>query len=247
MKKPSPQGLIKAGDMPFLEGLLPPSAATSAQQALIEAAMALREQPDDIELAFMARQLVQCTLPHTNPGQVPRWLRRNGHSVLIVQPGWDARTDTSIGYPYGSIPRLILFWLNTVAVQTKSRRIELGRSLSEFMRQLGLDPSRGGARSDSRRMKDQMQRLFRARISFESSEQLPQGDLDRWLDMQVAPRGQLWWDHKQPLQDDLFESWIELGGYEPWISTACRSRHGQSFAEIPRISDPAQRHRNRAV
>jgi hypothetical protein len=138
-------------------------------------------------------------------------LCRNGHSSLIIQPGWDSKKDASIGYPYGTIPRLVLFWLNKEAVQTKSRRIELGNSLAQFMRQLGLDPSRGGKRSDSQRLKDQMQRLFRARISFDTTEDIAGGDLERWLDMQVAPKGQLWWDHKQPLQDDLFHSFIELG------------------------------------
>jgi hypothetical protein len=33
-----------------------------------------------------------------------------------------------IGYPFGSIPRLLLFWITTEAVQTKVRRLELGKS-----------------------------------------------------------------------------------------------------------------------
>lgn len=213
-RKAPPQGLVRADAIGLFKDLLPsvvPPPATRAQQALVEAGEAIQDAPDDAELAFLARQLVQCTLPHANPGDVPRWLRRNGHLSLIIQPGWDARKDCSIGYPYGTIPRLLLFWLNKEAVQTKSRRIELGRSLAQFMRQLGLDPSRGGKRSDAHRMKDQMQRLFRARISFDSTAPVPGGELDRWIDMPVAPKGQLWWDHKQPLQDDLFASWIELG------------------------------------
>jgi hypothetical protein len=35
---------------------------------------AIRKQPDAVERAFMAGQLVQRTLPHTNPGDVPRWM-----------------------------------------------------------------------------------------------------------------------------------------------------------------------------
>lgn len=127
---------------------------TRSQQKFMDAAEDINQNPDAVELAFMARQLVQCTLPHTNPGDVARWLRRNGNLTLTVQPGWDSKADASIGYPYGTLPRLLLFWLNKEAVQTKSRRIELGRSLAEFMRQLGLDPSRGGTRSDFNRLKD---------------------------------------------------------------------------------------------
>jgi hypothetical protein len=33
----------------------------------------------------------------------------------------------------------------------------------------------------------------------------------RWLDMQVAPDGELWWDPKQPEQSVFWGSWIELG------------------------------------
>lgn len=211
MKKRNPKPLSKAGETPFMQNLLKDLAPTKAQQNLIDASVEIIQNPDEIDIAFMTRQLVQCTLPHTNPGDVPRWLRRNGSLSLVIQPGWDSKGDCSIGYPYGTIPRLLLFWLNTEAVQTRSRRIELGRSLAQFMRHLGLDPSRGGKRSDAFRLKDQMTRLFRARISFDQAVEDDRGSGGRWLDMQVAPKGDIWWDHKKPLQDDLWESWIELG------------------------------------
>jgi hypothetical protein len=35
--------------------------------------------------------------------------------------------------------------------------------------------------------------------------------LQRWLDMQVAPEGEYWWDVKRPEQAALWGSWIELG------------------------------------
>ena len=96
----------------------------------------------------MARQLVQCTLPHTDPGNVPLWKRSCGEMTLAIQPGIDIDTEKSIGYPYGTVPRLLLFWIITEAVQTKNRRIVLGRSLAEFMRALGFNPNGGGKRSD---------------------------------------------------------------------------------------------------
>src|ERR1700722_2077293 len=83
---------------------------TTSQERLLEAATAIRLDPDAVERAYMARQLVQCTLPHTNPGNVERWLRRNGNTALVIQAGWDTRKDRSIGYPYGTLPRLLLFW-----------------------------------------------------------------------------------------------------------------------------------------
>ena len=41
--------------------------------------------------------------------------------------------------PYGNLPRLILAWICTEAVRTQSREIVLGRSLSKFMRALGIN------------------------------------------------------------------------------------------------------------
>lgn len=179
---------------------------------LLDAAQEIRSEPDAAEAAFMARQLVQCTLPHANPGNIPLWRRTNGNLTLGIQPGYDLKTGTLIGYPYGSIPRLLLFWITTEAVQTKTRRLELGKSLSAFMREIGLDPNTGrGKRGDAPRLREQMRRLFAAHISFEQT--LEENNLkgERWLHMHVAPKGELWWDPKQPLQDNLWGSWIELG------------------------------------
>ena len=45
-------------------------------------------------------------------------------------PGINLNTEKSYGYPYGTIPRLLLFWMTTEATRTKSRRLELGNSLA---------------------------------------------------------------------------------------------------------------------
>jgi hypothetical protein len=57
-----------------------------------------------------------------------------------------------------------------------------------------------------------MNRLFRAKISFDVAQEASNGDHGSvWLDMQVAPKGELWWSHRTPNQDTLWQSWIELG------------------------------------
>ena len=198
-----------------------PKPATRAQIKLVDAAVEIgmeRPRPDDA--AYMARELVQCTLPHRNPGDVPLWKRTNGNLTLGIQPGMNMRTGESYGYPFGTIPRLLLFWVTTEAVKTKSRRLELSNSLAGFMRELGLVPNRGGPRSDARRLREQMDRLFQARISFQreitravkvKGGSIQQQHGQAWLNMEVAPRGELWWDAKDPEQPALWGSWIELG------------------------------------
>lgn len=167
----------------------------------------IRMSPDKTNAAFMARQFIQATLPHKNPGEVPIWSRTNGALTLSIKPGIDTKKKTSIGYPYGTLPRLLLFWITTEAVRTNNPRIELGESLSNFLKKLGLDSSRGGKRSDARRLREQMIRLFQSTISFDQST----NGKKSWFNMQVAPKGELWWDEKKPQQSSLWGSWIQLG------------------------------------
>jgi hypothetical protein len=168
---------------------------------------ALPNEVDEIERAYMARQLVQCTLPHSDPGNIPVWKRQNGHFVLSILPARDTETGRTIGYPYGSLPRLLLFWIVSEAVRTQSRRLELGDNLADFMRQLGLHPKGRGKRSDAKRLAQQGERLFRCLISFTAT--IP--GAKRWKDMQIAPEGELWWDTKLPAHSSFWNSWIELG------------------------------------
>jgi hypothetical protein len=204
--------LTRIGDVPLLKRMVRDFAPTPARLKLVEAAAEIMERPDAAEAAFLARQLVQCTLPHSDPGNVEAWQRRSGNLTLVIQRGWDDEKETPIGYPYGCLPRLLLFWVTTEAVRTKQRRLELGRSLAAFMRQVGLNPDTGtGKRSDARRLKNQMTRLFASRISFRQT--LEDGDRQgkRYLNMDVAPKGEYWWDVRRPEQGTLWESWIELG------------------------------------
>lgn len=153
----------------------------------------------------MARQLVQATLPHRNPGDdVHVWTRTNGNLTLSVQPGIEK--GKSLGLPYGSIPRLLLFWITTEAIRTQNRRLDLGNTLTDFLEQLDLNRT-GGKRGDITRLRRQMKRLFMSRISFEYTDD----HADRWLSMEVAPEGELWWDYRDPQKGSLFDSWIELG------------------------------------
>ena len=191
---------------------------TRAQSKLIDASVLIfGEQATKKDAAFIARELVQVSLPHSNPGNVPAWQRRNGNTTLVIQSGWNADKGESYGYPYGTIPRLLLFWITTEAIRNKGRgcenprRLELGQTLSGFMAELGLDPNRGGKRSDAKRLRDQMNRLFQGKFSFHKHQQDKSRDGHAWLNMEVAPEGELWWSMKDSQQTPLWGSWIELG------------------------------------
>lgn len=121
------------------------------------------------ELTFWPRSLLQVTLPHSDPGDVPVWGRRSGDFYLTVEPGHAldrAGKAQSFGYPYGSIPRLVCAYFNSQVKRQKSKRIDLGPSLADFMEQLGLGPyMTGGANGSITRLKRQVLALANARIA----------------------------------------------------------------------------------
>ena len=155
----------------------------------------------DADLGFMARLLTLCSLPRTNPGKRTQYIRRNGPYTLVMS------AITLNKLPYGTIPRLLLAWLCTEAVRTQSRELALGRSLSEFMRSLGINSDSGGPRGEQTRLRNQMNRLFGCSVSliYEGKS----GNASR--SSFVADRTEFWWDTKRPDERTLWESKIRLG------------------------------------
>ena len=146
----------------------------------------------------MARLLALCSLPRTDPGSQLRYIRRNGPYTLYMTAGGGKRL------PYGNLPRLLLAWVCSEAVRTQSRELVLGRSLSEFMRSVGVYDDGGAVR---RRLRNQMQRLFRSHMELVYQD----AHGERFVNSAIADRGEFWWDTKHPDQPSLWESKIELG------------------------------------
>jgi hypothetical protein len=163
------------------------------------------------DIAFMNKSLVQANLPHSKP-QSDVWVRENGNYSLVVQAGVDKK-GKSYGLPYGTKPRLALLYLITKAVKTKSRIIDLGATLTDFMREIGLNPDNGtGKRSDAKQLTEQMTRLFNARFSFTETLTDQKGNMgERRLNMQVATKSELWWNVDNTEQGSIFNNWLELG------------------------------------
>jgi hypothetical protein len=184
---------------------------TKRQKREAEAAQEIyKTDPTKADLAYIAREFILCTLPHSDPGNVLAWSRTNGNLTLGIVSGVNAKTGKPYGVPYGIIPRLILVWMVTEIVRTKSRRLELGNRLADFLLTLGLDPSRGGERSDARRTREQMERLFNSTMSFHASLKSEGRSGYARENIQVAPLAVFWWSDKDPEQAALFGSYIEV-------------------------------------
>ena len=96
-------GLTRVGDFELLKGLAT-QPITKQESGILSAAVEVRDQPNDEDLTYMARELVQCTLPHSDPGEVPFWKRTNGNLTLSIVSDYDPQTGELVGYPFGSIP-----------------------------------------------------------------------------------------------------------------------------------------------
>jgi len=149
-------------------------------------------------IGFMARMLVQATMPHKKTDEL-HFSRQNGnfHLAMTSFPG--------TGLPYGSLPRLLLAWLTTEAVRTKERELILGDSLSDFMRQLGLVPT-GGRWGSITRIKEQTNRLFSASMQC----RVETGEHTAIKNYSVASEAFIWWQPQSPGQQSLWRSTVTL-------------------------------------
>ena len=153
------------------------------------------------DTGFMARLMMLCSLPRTNPGTQLQYKRVNGPYTLIMT------AVGQTGLPFGNLSRLLLAWVCTEAVRTQSRELFLGASLSGFMRKLGMTPIGGGNRGDRTRLRNQMRRLFNAHIQLAYEDERVSASVNS----PVASRTGFWWSERTPGERLEWGSKIELG------------------------------------
>ena len=151
----------------------------------------------DPDRGFMARLMALCSLPRTNPGSRKEYVRRNGPYTLVMSAGGLNKL------PFGNLPRLLLAWVCTEAVRTGSRELVLGKSLSKFMRTLGVYSSAGGV---ANRLRNQMDRLFSSTVQLIYEDERGKATVNSL----IADSTAFWWNTKRPEESTLWESKIEL-------------------------------------
>ena len=117
-------------------------------------------------IGFLYSGWCQSALPHKRIADDQPWLVQHDRMSLLVEPGRRIEsnaTTTLIGVPYGSRARLILIYLQSEAMRTQSREIELGRSLRHWFGRMGINA--GG--KDIRIVRDQAERISRCKMSFQ--------------------------------------------------------------------------------
>jgi len=134
-------------------------AVTKHERMVIEAAYQVLS--DDAEkMGFTYSGFALTSLPH-KPQPELVW-RREGHKLtMLVESGRD-RAGKPLGLPYGSYARFILLFLQSEAIRTGSREVELGRSMRVWLGTMGL--SIGG--TTYRLVNEQARRISGCSLTF---------------------------------------------------------------------------------
>ena len=152
----------------------------------------------DPDRGFMARTMALCSLPRSNPGNRTQYKRVNGPYTLVMSAAGINKL------PFGNLPRLILAWICTEVVRTRSREVVLGKSLADFMRSLDVYSSSGGKYT---RLRNQMKRLFGCSVSMTYKDE--HGEVA--VNSLIADRTAFWWNERKPDAPSLWDSKIYLG------------------------------------
>jgi len=162
---------------------------------------------------FQHSVLCQTFLPYRNPGNdVKIWQQRQGNVSLAVQANHALNPETGqfefMGLPYGTKARLILAHINSQAIKTQSRMIDVEDSMTAFIKTIGLN-------TDGRtikEVKEQLRRLTTSVISLGYSD----GQKGMQIDLKIVKAFDLWfpkdekqrifWSSTVQLTEDYFNS-----------------------------------------
>ena len=137
-------------------------AATRHERQVVEAAYQVLSEEAD-KLGFTYSGFALTCLPH-KPQAETVWRREGYNLTMLLQAGVD-RNGGTLGVPYGSYARFILLFLQSQAVKTQSRDIELGRSMRVWLSNMGL--SIGG--TTYRLVSEQARRISGCTLTFYAS------------------------------------------------------------------------------
>ena len=133
--------------------------ADRIERQCVETAFAVLSDEDQ-RVGIMHAGFAMTALPHKGADDRV-WVRQGGNIRLRIESGVDV-DDRSVGLPFGAIARMILLYLQTEAVKTRSREVELGRSMNHWLGTMGID--NGG--KTYRLVREQSKRLSLCRLTF---------------------------------------------------------------------------------
>jgi len=145
------------------------------KKALVDiAAQVLSDDEGKIGISYSGFCLTG--LPHKALPDDAVWEKRGHRVTLLVAPGQlpgRGGKTAYVGVPYGARARMILLYLQTQAIRTGSREVELGRSMRDWLGRMGL--SWGG--NTGRALREQAARIAACNLRFSWEG----NDADGWV------------------------------------------------------------------
>lgn len=133
--------------------------ADKLERQSVETAFAVMSDEHQ-RVGIMHAGFAMTALPHKAIDEAI-WVRQGGSIKLRIESGRDI-TDRLVGLPFGAIARVILLYLQSEAIRTRSREVELGRSMNHWLTTMGID--NGG--KTYRLVREQSRRLSLCRLTF---------------------------------------------------------------------------------
>lgn len=199
--------------------------------ALLDPACLLDEM-DAERPEFVHAVLCQVGLPRSRV-EGRSFERHSGNASMLLEagryPGLNGRWEEA-PLPYGTKPRLVMFHICSEVVRTKRPEVDLGGSMREFLRRVGI--TFGGPEVE--RFKNQMRALaaMRMALSYQTADKIiavktdPIRRFDAWLPHDHR-QGQLWPD-ELVVDDEFMRTLLEHA--VPLDGVALRALSGSALA-----------------
>jgi hypothetical protein len=139
------------------------SGLTRQQWRLAIAGDQIRQEPPD-RADFLHTVMCQVGLPRRRT-EARTFERHSGHISILLEAGrlWNGTEWIEQPLPYGTTPRLVMVHLSSEAIRTRSRNVEIGDSIRQFLTMLGM-PTTGGERGGYTIFRKQMEALAACRL-----------------------------------------------------------------------------------
>jgi hypothetical protein len=134
-------------------------ASTALDRRCIEAAHIVLSD-EEAAPGYIHAGFAMTALPHKRT-DATEWIRDGADIRLRIESG-KSHDGIVVGIPFGYVARLILLYLQTEAIKTRSREVELGRSMHSWLKAMGLNSGGKGYEG----VREQSRRLSLCRLTF---------------------------------------------------------------------------------
>jgi hypothetical protein len=187
---------------------------TKRESRLLIAGDQIASEPPDRN-DFLHTVMCQVGLPR-RATEARTFERHSGHVSVSLEAGrlWNGNQWVEQPLPFGTTPRLVMVHVSSEAIRTKSRKVEVGDSMRQFMQMLGIGDG-GGPRGGYTQVRRQIEALAACRLTIGMQSEgrvvtvdaKPIKRFEAWLHQDGSQR--TLWPGVMELSTDFFDTLAE--------------------------------------